>query len=133
MPFEVFKRQRAPVSTEPAVTIQKRGTLSLNAAAYESLEAPEAVELLYDRSERLIGMRKANPSTDHAYAVRPLGKGGRNWLISGRSFSAYYGIPTESARRWSARVDEGMLIVDLKQPGTQVTGARGGQRSMTTA
>ena len=124
MPFETFKRQRAPVSPDPAITIQKRGTLSLNHAAYDALDSPEAVELLYDRDEHLIGLRKVDPSTHHAYVVRPLGRGGSNWLISGRSFTGYYGIPTETARRWAARMDDAMLVVDLKESGTEVTGTR---------
>ena len=57
MPFEIYKRQRAPASIEPAVTIQKRGTFSLNSAAYAVLGSPKAVELLYDRERELIGLR----------------------------------------------------------------------------
>lgn len=132
MPFEIFQRQRPPVSPDPAITIQKRGTLSLNAAAYGALDSPEAIELLYDRDERLVGLRKIDPSAAHAYVVRPLGRGGSNWLISGRSFTGYYGIPTEPARRWAAHTDGDMLVIDLKEPGAEVTGSRSPERSMST-
>lgn len=128
MGFETFKRQRAPVTAEPAVTVQKRGTLSMNAAAYAALESPEAVELLYDREERLMGLRKIDPSAEHAYMVRPLGRGGNSWLISGRAFTVYYGIPTDTARRWLGRVEDGLLVVDLKAASVQVTGNRTAQR-----
>lgn len=133
MAFETFKRQRAPVTPDPAVTIQKRGTLSLNAAAYAGLDSPEAVELLYDRDRQLIGMRKADSGTEHAYMVRPLGRGGNSWLISGRAFTTYYGIPTDTAHRWAAQMDGDMLVVDLKEPGIEVVGSRAAQRSMSTA
>lgn len=133
MAFETFKRQRAPVSREPTVTIQKRGMLSMNAPAYAELESPEAVELMFDREERLIGLRKVDPSTEHAYVVRPLGKGGNNWLISGRAFTGYYDIPVGVARRWPARMDDDVLVVDLKEPGTEVTGTRGRQPAESTA
>lgn len=123
MAFETFKRQRAPVTQEPAITIQKRGTLSGNRPAYEALDSPEAVELLFDRDERLIGIRKADPSTEHAYVVRPLGKGS-TWMVSGTAFVAYYGIDTEVARRWTAQVEDDVLVVDLKQPGAEVTSNR---------
>lgn len=132
MAFETFKRQRAPVSQDPAVTIQKRGTLSLNAPAYAGLGSPNAVELLYDREASLIGIREVDPSTEHAYMVRPLGKGGNNWLISGRAFTAYYGIPTGTARRWPGRIDNDVLVVDLKEPGAEVTGNRPSGRSVST-
>jgi len=129
MPFETFKRQRAPVSKDPAVTIQKRGTFSLNKPAYDELQSPEALEMLCDRENQLIGMRKVDPSTDHAYIVRPLGRGGNNWLISGRAFTVFYDIPTETARRWPGRMDGDMLVVDLKQSGVEVTGNRSDESS----
>jgi hypothetical protein len=125
MSWETFQRQRAPLSEEPTVTIQRRGTLSINAAAYGALQRPEAVELLFDRSERLMALRKAEPSTPHAYLVRPLGKGGSTWLVSGQAFTKYYGIDSEKAMRWDATLDpDGILVADLKEPGTEVTGNR---------
>lgn len=123
MAFETFKRQRAPITTDPAITIQKRGTMSLNAPAYEALEQPKYVELLFDRDERLIGFRKVDESIRHAYIVRPLGRGTTH-MVSGTAFLAYYGIDFDTARRWVARQEDDLLVVDLKQPGIEVTGNR---------
>lgn len=125
MSFEAFRRQRAPITTEPAVTIQRRGTMSLNAPAFDALEAPKYLELLFDRDEMLIGLRKAGPEVPHAYLVRPLGKGGTTHMVSGTAFLAYYGIKFDTARRWIARMQDDMLVIDLKQPGAEVTGNRG--------
>jgi hypothetical protein len=121
--FEIYKRQRAPATTDPSITIQKRGTLSLNVAAFTALDSPDAVELLYDRDHRLMALRKVDPGAAHAYQVRALGRGAVNstWLISGMAFTAHYGIPTEVARRWIGRVEDGMLILDLATPGAEVT------------
>ncbi|HEX3359599.1 MAG TPA: hypothetical protein VHS74_01290 [Solirubrobacterales bacterium] len=124
MPFETFKRQRAIQTTEPAVTIQKRGTFSLNSPAFEALGNPEYLELLYDRQERLIGLRKADSSVPHAYLVRPLGKGGTTQMVSGTAFLAYYGIEFDTARRWIAQLQDDVLVIDLKEPGVEVTGSR---------
>ena len=132
MPFEVFNRQRPPLHREPYVTIQRRGTMSLNAAAHEALGSPEAVELLFDRQERLMGMRKISPKAEHAYAVRPSGKKASSFLVAGMAFSQYYDIPRDVARRWPAELRDGVLIVDLKSPATEVTSNRsrkGAQRS----
>jgi len=101
----------------------------MNAPAHAALGSPEAVELLFDREDRRIGIRAVDPSTEHAYLVRPLGRSS-SWLVSGRAFTVYYGIPTEVAHRWVARMDEGMLIVDLKEPGAEVTGHRTSERAM---
>ena len=119
-----FRRQRAPLSGEPSVTIQKRGTFSINVHAYQALESPEAVELLYDRNERILGLRKVDPQSEFAYLVRPLGKGNSTWLISGMAFTAHYGIPTQHAHRWDGRLEDNVLMFDLKQPGVEVTAGR---------
>jgi hypothetical protein len=129
MAFETFMRQRVPISAEPSVTIQKRGTLSLNVPAYAALGEPEAVELLYDRERDLMALRKAESGTDSAYVVRPLGKGNSTWLISGKAFTSYYGIKTGIARRWSGRFEDGLLIVDLSVPGVDVSGNRNRQHA----
>ena len=127
MGFETFQRQRVAAGRDPAVTIQRKGVISLNIPAYEALGKPEAVELLYDRVEKLVGLRKADPSVEHAYMVRGLGRAQRynsNWLISGTAFTQFYEIPTETARRWIGSMQDDMLVIDLKEPGLEVTGNR---------
>jgi hypothetical protein len=122
MAFETFKRQRAQPSTEPTVTIQRKGVISLNVASFEALGEPEAVELLFDPDERRIGMRKIDPSVPHAYTVRSLGH--TTWLVSGTAFTNYYAIETPVARRWSATMQDDILTIDLKTEGVEVTGNR---------
>jgi hypothetical protein len=122
MPFETFKRNRMPSTGEPAVTIQKRGALSLNTAAYEALGSPKHVALLYDRDEQLMGMRKVNATTPHAYVVRGVGNNQATHVVSGKAFLSYYEIPRDVARRWTAKVEDDVLVIDLKQPGFEVTG-----------
>lgn len=122
MPFETFKKNDMPSVGKPAITIQKRGALSLNPAAFEALGSPSHVELLYDRDERLVGIRRAEEATPHAYAVRGVGKNAATRVVSGKAFLSYYGIPRGVARRWTAEERDDMLVIDLKQPGTEVSG-----------
>jgi hypothetical protein len=84
------------------------------------LAEPEAVELLYDRKERVMGLRKVEPSVRHAYAVRPQ-RNASSFLVSGRSFAQYYGIETEVARRYPATMLGDVLAVDLKAEGMATT------------
>ena len=121
-PFETFKKYDMPAKGALSVTIQKRGAISLNIAAFEALDSPEQVELLYDREERLIGIRPATADTPHAYAVRGVGNKGATRVVSGKAFLSYYGIPRGVARRWTAEKRDNMLVVDLKEPGTEVGG-----------
>jgi hypothetical protein len=127
--FEVFQRQRAPVTAEPTVTIQKRGNISFNVPAFLALGSPESVELLYDRDERLVAIHKVEPSAPSAYVARPLSQRNRtqtpsSYLVSGIAFTSYYGIPTDVARRWTAHVQDEMLVIDLKEPGVEVASNR---------
>ena len=121
--FEVFQRRSAPVVNQPLVTIQARGTMSFNRAAFEALGEPAAVELLYDRAERLMGFRPVDPAAPHAYQPRKQGRTA-NYIVAGTAFTQYFGIETGAARRYPAAMLEGALVVDLKQPGTDATGVR---------
>lgn len=125
--FEVFDRRAAPLVSAPFVTLQKKGPLSLNQAAYEAIGKPAAVELLYDRSNRLIGLRPTEPTNPRAYPVRA--QAARNYLIAGQAFTKYYDIDTSVARRYEVEVRDGMLVIDLKTGGSVATGVRGRARS----
>jgi hypothetical protein len=122
MPFETFKRQRLTPTDEPLITIQKKGVFSLNRAAYEAIGEPAAVELLYDREARKIGLRKVKPSVAHAYRVRAFGKSGMSWLVSGTAFTNYYDIAVkEPVRRTAQLLNQDTLVIDLNDPGVVVT------------
>ena len=52
-----FRVGLVPLKRQPSVTIQKRGTISLNKAAEVALDCPKTVELLYDAERRVVGLR----------------------------------------------------------------------------
>jgi hypothetical protein len=119
--FEVFTRRATPIVTQPIATIQKRGSISFNEAAFQAIAAPEAVELLFDRSARIVGLRGVDPSAAHAYPVRKQ-PNSKSFIVAGQAFTQYYGIDTSIARRYPAGVEEKTLVVDLKEEGLVVTG-----------
>ncbi len=119
MAYEIFRRQRAPLAQEPYITIHRRGTIALNAPAWLALGSPAAVELLFDRDTKVMAFRAADDSADHAYQLRQQGRSTSSLVLSGTAFFQYYGIPIESeARRLAARLDDGLLTVDLTQEGS---------------
>lgn len=126
--FEVFDRRTRPVPSQATITLQKRGTFSLNRAAFRALGEPEAVELLYDRAERLVGLRNATVDNPFAYPVRKQ-QNAASYLIAGKAFAQHYGISVGVTRRWPAQMVEGILAIDLKEPGQEVVTRRGGQES----
>lgn len=105
---------------EPAVTITKRSVLSMNAAAHRDLGSPTYVELLFDREERIIGVRPASLLDPGALQVWfPSGKTSPAQVSVGR-FLKYFGIPVADTLRRPAAMDDGVLCVDLNHPGVPV-------------
>ncbi len=116
MPFEIFDKRSVPLQTRPQMTIQARGTMSFNAASFEALGSPKAVELLYDRDAKKIGLRMTDPHNPNAYPMRVVGTG-RSYIVNGATFLRYYRIPTGKPIRYDAELEGNILTVDLKKPG----------------
>ncbi len=122
--FQVFDKRAIPMKKRPQVTIQAKGTLSFNASAHRLLGEPKAVELLYDREERVIGFRPTEPDGLNAYPMRPVSAGG-NFVVAGIAFLKYYDIPFGVPIRYEADFADGVLMVDLKGEGREALSSRG--------
>ncbi len=123
--FESFSRQMLTSRSDPHVTVHKRGTLSLNRSAYEAIGSPGSVELLYDRSARVIGLRPVAHDAANAAHVRAASPSPNGpWIVSAIAFTKYYGIDTVRSLRWAAYLDDEILCVDLSEPGLPVTSNR---------
>jgi hypothetical protein len=116
MPFETFTRQRK-TGRQPYVTMQKKGVISINKAAFDALEQPESVELLYDGEARMVALRKVDSGVEHAYQVRAPVEHHATWLVSGAAFMSYYEIDNSESVRRPARLEGDLLIIDLNHPG----------------
>jgi hypothetical protein len=121
--FEVFEKYHSRSVKELYVTIQKRGTISLNRASYRAMGSPKYAELLFNRSKRLIGIRPANTASGRTVPVRRQGHS-ESYLIAGLTFTKEYDIDSSVARRFVATLDGNMLVIDLNSPSTDATGPR---------
>ena len=118
-------RRARPTPGKPTVGIQGGGrNLSLNRAAVEALGSPEAVELLYDPDESLIGIRAA-PKTVATFPVVGLARGASTCLIAATALVKAMGIDAAEAKRYDAQMIDDILTVDLK---TGVSASRGPAR-----
>ncbi|OYO00749.1 hypothetical protein CGZ98_07390 [Enemella evansiae] len=135
MGFEVYVKGSAPVSTVPSVTIQKRGLMSLNRAAHELLGSPNAVELLWDESRRVIGLRSAELTNPNAYPMRPQASKTQKgpFLVAATLFTQYIGLDTTQAKRWVPKMEDEILCIDLNTPGQRVSSPRGRKAAAETA
>ncbi len=118
MPRQVDVRchERIPSTSPPQITIQRRGTLAINCAAFEALGSPAAVELLFDVDHRILGLRAIATTDANGYPVRGAGTPSTRYLIAGAAFTKYHNIATEMARRWYAELDDDVLFIDLTTP-----------------
>jgi hypothetical protein len=104
---------------DPQFTWQARGLLTMNRAAFQALDEPEAITLLYDANERIVGFRKVDPANKNAHAVRKQPKS-HTYRVGAQGFAAYHGIQTLRARRfvahdygsgiWGFALDEGVSV-----------------------
>ena len=110
MAFEVFDKRNTSLRRATSVSIQKRGVISINRAAYTLMGTPECVELLY-RDNGVVGIRGVGDDMPHGYAVRGAGRsaGTGPVMVAGSAFTAFYDIDTTVSRRYPARLDDGVL------------------------
>jgi hypothetical protein len=122
--WEVFKGRGAPVVKDPYVTLQKGGSIALSKPACDLLGGPGAVELLFDRETRMMGVRPASTDERHAYPIRHTPTNPGQYLISGVAFFKFYDLDTAVSRRYTAHLEDGVLCVDLNQPAMEIVGNR---------
>ncbi len=115
--FETFDKRSGRYAKAPEVTIQSKGAVSLNAAAARLLGDADAVEMLYDKEQQVVGIRPVPSQTAHAYPMRAVGPQGGTFVIACKAFFAYYGVPLGQPVRREVTMDNGVLILDLKDPG----------------
>lgn len=122
--FKEFDRRQARNPRGPSVTLTWRGAISFSFAAWEQLGSPEAVTLLYDEDQRIVGFKAADGAERNAYAVRA---NGSVRTVMAVAFCDYIGVRgTGESRRWPVYVEDGIACADLKQPGELVTSSRAG-------
>lgn len=74
---------------------------------------PEAVEFLFDREQKLIGLKPTGKEVPHAYLVRKQ-NANNSYLIGARPFCYHYRIIVEQTVRFQdIKFAEGVLILDL--------------------
>ncbi len=121
MTFEAYDRTLDRwTNRRAAVSIRKGGAIALNFLAFRVIGNPEAVQLLFDRAGKQIGIKPCHAEDEHAFKVYSPGRNGRadkSASIHARGFLRYYKIAYEDgARRFKARYEDGMLIVDAREP-----------------
>lgn len=121
--FQRWDRRSAPRTNSPLVTVQQGGLFSLNKAAFEGMGTPERVELFYNPETKVIAFAPTDANNINAYPPRQQGVQ-QNWYVAGQKFTKFHDIDTTVARRYAAKIEQGILFLDLTGPSTIATGVR---------
>ena len=100
--------------------------MTINRSAYEMLGSPEAVELLYSKKHRAIGLRQVSKKEPYAFPTRAQGRKGHNpsnYLVAVQAFTKHYNIDTSVAMRYPVEMQDDILTISLDR-GTVATGPR---------
>src|SRR5580765_2466467 len=125
--FEMFHGTPNRADREgPRVTLNPRSVFLLNAAAYEALGQPAAVELGYDDATRTIGMVPRDPRNSSAFPVKGKVNNKRYTyrIVHAAPFCRHFEIRPKRTILFT-RIDldnEGFLLLELS---TAVTVTRG--------
>jgi hypothetical protein len=112
--FEVFVNRRNRPTMELAASLHASGTLGITRGAFEALGSPEAVELLYDAEQHIIGLRPADPSLPHVYRLRHP-PGSASYYLSIAALARQYRIDVTRRLHLAAQMIGDTLAIDLKQ------------------
>lgn len=116
--FETFEKGASKPVAWPEVTILRKGSLHMNAAARELLGNPDFVELLFDRERQIVGLAASVPSSPNSYKL----SSGRDvvWTVSLVSFLKFYDIEVRESRKRIPTLDGAVLCINLNEPGVVV-------------
>ncbi len=132
MAFEAFDRRggkgRRGDWIDPAVTVQSDAMFALNRAATTALGEPVAVVLLHDPEGPKIGFRASEADDPSAYRLRARGASQTTRGVSGGVFFRHFGIEVPASRRFPARFEAGVLVIDLSGPSEPVSSPRSRKR-----
>src|SRR5438132_1365031 len=97
------------------VTLSPKNVILLNGNMHEQLGKPDAVVLLFDKVNSVIGVRPDIPGRGNAFPVTRKGPG-RHRLIRATPFCRHYGIKVDRVTSFiSPDIDaDGVLRLDLK-------------------
>lgn len=105
-----------PFAERVHVTLNRRNIFCLNAKVFEMLGRPEAVQLLFDKKELVIGLNPAPMNTKGTFRVQPHTNGGTHRIIHAALFCRQFNIMMDGTSAFlDPRLDnDGVLLLDLK-------------------
>ncbi len=114
--WETFKGgPTKPENQAFAITINHKKVLTLNKFTVKTLNNPEAVILMFDKKESVIGVVPSNMREKYAFPLKPKG-GGLNFVVHTAPFCRHFNIRIDKTEKFDHPEldDQGVLRLDLK-------------------
>lgn len=116
--WDVFKGGATrPSNDRINVTLNKKNVLTINRFTAKLLGNPEAVILMFDKKESVIGVVPSNLRDKYAFALKPKGRVNCNWVVNTAPFCRHFGIIIDRTEKFDDAEldDEGILRLDLRK------------------
>ncbi len=95
------------------VSLNQKGVFGMNQKAIDVLGGPKAVVFMFDKANRLIGLKGSAPDVDHAYELKRQGAS-QSYYLRAKSFCNFYGIEIgETIVFNDVEVDDGVIVLKL--------------------
>ncbi len=103
-----------PKDTVLHVTLDRKGIIMMNGNIVEKLGSPDAVVLLFDKVNSMIGLNASSPNVPNAFRLKPKSSG-RGRMVHASRFCRHYGISVDNTTAFiDPQIDEeGVLKLDL--------------------
>ncbi|MGD9561733.1 MAG: hypothetical protein AB7F88_05890 [Pyrinomonadaceae bacterium] len=114
--WDIFRGgETKPSSGKISVSINMKHVLTLNKYTRSLLGDPEAVLVMFDKRESIIGLSPTHAADKDGFQVKPKG-GGQNFVIHIAPFCRHHNIMIEATERFAepGLSREGYLTLDLK-------------------
>ena len=112
---EIPRDDRRPQWAGLYVTMNSKGMIVMNRAAYERLGEPSAFLLLYDTANHTIGLKPTAPQIRNAYPAASSGRHGGRKLSAYRLMTEFSLHIKETLEFPEAEIDEdGILVLNLR-------------------
>jgi hypothetical protein len=98
--FVEHNRQDSRRDDDPMFTLQTRGLISMNQAAFKALGEPGNAVILYDADEGIVALRKVPAGHPNGYNVRKQGQS-NSYLMAAQGFTSFNKIETDVSRRFT--------------------------------
>jgi hypothetical protein len=113
--IKIKRGDRMPWLAGLHVTLNRKGWIVFNRTTYERIGNPEAVHLLYDRTNNRIGLQPTRTVMKDAYPVRKANRYGAMMVSAFRLLTEHAIRVPDTLEFPDVEIDEdGILIIDLR-------------------